>query len=80
MFGFFKKKVAEEARKPREFVIPEFANEEILALLDDSKSRLGHYRLWKRVMELVPEPKEGNWGISTSKVLSRGIVVVEELG
>ena len=76
MFNFFKKKAKPEPRKPRTFRIPEFATEEVLGLLD-VKGRLGHYRLWKRIMELVPETKIGDWSLGSSHPFSKGLFVEE---
>ncbi|MGE4337609.1 MAG: hypothetical protein AB7E55_16760 [Pigmentiphaga sp.] len=76
MFGFFKKKAAGELPKPRTFPIPDFAIEEILSLVD-MKGALGHYKLWKRIMELVPETKKGRWSLEASYPFSEGIYVEE---
>lgn len=86
MFGFFKKKGAvldrgavSDAQVSRVLYVPEHAVEEVLALFDERETELGHYRLWTRIFELVPETKVGNWKVSVQQKFSKGIFVEEVL-
>ena len=72
MLNFFRQLAGYPPAEPKEQVerryrIPDEHVPEVLELADKSKEdgRVGRYRLWKRLEEIYPPTKEGEWELDT---------------
>ena len=77
MLNFFRKLAGYPPAEPRGQVdrlyrVPDEYAVEVLELSDKSRveGASGRYRLWKRLEEIYPAVKDGNWTLDTSHATS----------